>query len=268
MISALLLALVCSVSATEVPSYLRETAGQKDVGGINENFRSLADTARKIDLTNGGSVDGTLTVKSIAFPDGTSQTTAASGTTFGPTAYSNAMDYSNVVHGVWSVVAYSSFTAAASVVYTNFNSSYTFRANMRAVQNTSVGLIAYLPQGDTGATHQSYAYALDSVANNYTTQFNTGAACWMAGAANVGGYIKVGTGMKASLEIGAVPGNTKIVDSYVRATFQDDQNAAMNFSANCRYTGTTDFSSVTVNTSAGTMTGYITWEALWTPQVQ
>ena len=67
-----LLALASISNATEPPFYLQSTQGQQDVGGLNQNDRSLADSIRKTDLTNGGTING-----SLCFSDGTCQTTAA-----------------------------------------------------------------------------------------------------------------------------------------------------------------------------------------------
>lgn len=81
----LMLVLAPPARASEPPFYLRETAGRRDVGGINENDRALADSIRRTDLTNGGSVAGSLTLtgtgNGIVFPDGTTQTTAVISTT-------------------------------------------------------------------------------------------------------------------------------------------------------------------------------------------
>lgn len=80
----LLLALALSAFAAEPPFQMMGVEGQRDIGGFNQNDRALSDAVRRTDLTNGGSVsgslavDGTLTVDQITFPDGTSQTTAAS----------------------------------------------------------------------------------------------------------------------------------------------------------------------------------------------
>lgn len=93
MIIGILLALAFSVQAGEVPFYTREIKDLRDVGALNENSRSLADGIRKTDLTNGGTVNG-----SLCFADGTCQTTATS--TFTPsvstkTLYTGAITPSN-----------------------------------------------------------------------------------------------------------------------------------------------------------------------------
>lgn len=76
----LMLVLAPPAGALEPPFYLRAASGERDVGGLNENDRALADSVRRTDLTNGGTVSGTLTISGtgngITFPDGTTQTTA------------------------------------------------------------------------------------------------------------------------------------------------------------------------------------------------
>lgn len=73
----LLLLASCVAHADDTPFYLKALSSQRDISAINENFRSAADSVRKTDLTNGGTVSGDLTATRICFPDGTCQSTAA-----------------------------------------------------------------------------------------------------------------------------------------------------------------------------------------------
>ena len=79
-------------SATEPIYYNRTVEDQRDVGSINENFRTGADSARRSDLTNGGAVSGDITVtgdiiirgsgNGITFADSSTQTVAASSSSY------------------------------------------------------------------------------------------------------------------------------------------------------------------------------------------
>jgi len=71
MMNGILLLLALQASAVEPPFYNREVKDLRDVGALNENSRALAGGIRKIDLTNGGTING-----SLCFADGTCQTTA------------------------------------------------------------------------------------------------------------------------------------------------------------------------------------------------
>lgn len=77
-LSTLLITLLTTfANGDDVPFYLQEVEGKKDIGAINENFRSTSDKIKKIDLTSGGTVAGNLTLSGsgngIVFPDGTVQ---------------------------------------------------------------------------------------------------------------------------------------------------------------------------------------------------
>jgi len=76
-------------AATEVPFFFEKVETTEDFGAVNENFRAVADSVRRTDLTNGGTIEGGLTVTGannnliinganagITFPDNTTQTTA------------------------------------------------------------------------------------------------------------------------------------------------------------------------------------------------
>lgn len=79
-----LVAFAAMASATEPIYYNRTVEDQRDVGSINENFRTSADAARRNDLTNGGTISGSLTISGagsgLTFADGSVQTVAAAVT--------------------------------------------------------------------------------------------------------------------------------------------------------------------------------------------
>lgn len=120
----LLLSLAISASAAEAPFYLREAKSARDVGSLNENFRATSDAIRRSDLTNGGTIDGTVTTDEICFADGTCQTTAP----VAPDSVeisSQAARLSNVGWGSVPIICRSTLTVSGSTftVHANINST-------------------------------------------------------------------------------------------------------------------------------------------------
>lgn len=102
----LLLAAVLSVTvkAADVPFFLRDLTTQRDVAGLNENFRATTDAIRKSDLTSGGTVSGDLTSNRVCFPDGTCMSSAVSTDTSTVYASSQTLvpsgSYANTINSV------------------------------------------------------------------------------------------------------------------------------------------------------------------------
>lgn len=121
----LLLAFLLSPAhAADTPFHLRGITSDRDISSLNENFRSAADSIRKVDLTQGGTVDGDLNVDRLVFPDGTTQTTSVYAST----------KTTNLSGGVLTDAAWAgcnvtgstvSFTTGANYVLVGFNASFT-----------------------------------------------------------------------------------------------------------------------------------------------
>lgn len=167
----LMLVLAPPARASEPPFYLRETAGRRDVGGINENDRALADSIRRSDLTNGGSVAGSLTLtgtgNGIVFPDGTTQTTAASaagGAPFGPTAVTSTVTLTNPATGSYTITASTSFTSSTSNIFiTGFSTGMQCNIEVFYRQVTADGYWQLRHNNDSGS---NYTAGIFTVADN------------------------------------------------------------------------------------------------------
>ena len=123
-------------SATEPIYYNRTVEDQRDVGSINENFRTSADAARRSDLTNGGTISGNLTISGsgtgITFADGSVQTVAAGVTNWVSSATRiNPLSIAATVCGV----------CQATVTFTSPTASDTYAAWLNAAIGASSALI-------------------------------------------------------------------------------------------------------------------------------
>lgn len=80
LLAAMLVRAALPAWAAEAPLYVQTTKTPQDAAALNEGLRALGDGQRRIDLTSGGTVAGTLTIdgtgNGITYPDGTSQTSA------------------------------------------------------------------------------------------------------------------------------------------------------------------------------------------------
>ena len=149
-----LAAFAAMASATEPLYYNRTVEDQRDVGSINENFRTGADAARRADLTSGGTIDGQLIVDSLCFNSTSDcQTTAAVST-------------GNPTYIVGSTLTFNTSTSVAGTTTTVIN------------YPRVTGFPIVIASSDTNTNHKEQAYDLTAVtfttATIITLDFNLG----------------------------------------------------------------------------------------------
>ena len=276
---ALLLALLLPAAAVgeDLPNFLRKVTDERDVQGLMDNDRSLAASVKKVDLTAGGTVAGSLTVSGylavagdiiisgsgngISFPDGTTQTTAAQtgDLTVGPTVNtststnsSSATVTADQLVGGWQVVA---TTAPAGSSVQNFtgieaDTEYMLVMRLKTDANTT-------PQmrfnGDAGAS--AHKWAASRVAESGVTG-NTGddadSECHLVTEA-----IDDSDPLSATFYFWTLPGDsTRAVASGRTSVFIADSTVLMTGYFSCHYDGSSSVSSVSILTAG--VTGRIT----------
>lgn len=195
-----------------------------------------------------------------------------SSITIGPSALSNGsggaagvvsstISYNSVAKGMWSVVAYSSFTAASRVEFYNFNSSYTHRATLVYGQVTSNGDLYLRYQDDAGANYVWAGYGMeDNVA-----AFGSGAASTNQ-IKLTGTTALAATGVYGQVELACPMSGQPTCMGHSHLTYTNSTSAANNGTSDISAGGSYRKQAATVDrfhfiTSAGTMTGYIILEA-------
>ncbi len=193
-----------------------------------------------------------------------------------PLVYSQALDYSRTVKGAWSVVNYSSFTSAAMLTFTDLRSSYTYRGTWQAIQNTNAATIQLSFTGNTGTNHSTYASGYLESTGAQGAGALAGASCYLTHPANT-----IGVGYEAAGQFFIRAGRGATGDTNGRVTREwvtgdsihySSTNQSQTAQIGCAYFSNTAVpaphpTSFTLGASAGTITGYLTIEALWTPLV-
>lgn len=202
--------------------------------------------------------------------------TFTSTTTFGPSGRSNVLDYSRVTKGVWSVVSYSSFTAASTVTFTNINPTYSHRFTLRSHQSGANGF--YLLRFNDDSTVGRYAWNVTGQRQENNT---AGYSDWNSGASadyfplqsvvNSNSYVTSGYGIRVTMMIDSDPTDATQVYYNMASTYRSyssGNNYEETMTGGGVYKGVANLSSMRIGVNAGAMTGFITVEALWNPDVQ
>ena|SRR3990167_11485246 len=134
--------------AAPPPYFIYETKSNRDTGAIDENDRALYDYGRRTDLTSGGTVDGALTISGsgngITFPDGTTQTTAATASSLSYTSSATLLvpgNFTDTTLGVCHSGSTVSFSTGGCRVRVWFNGS------IGAVGGTNKHVVGILVDG-------------------------------------------------------------------------------------------------------------------------
>lgn len=152
--TGLLLALAIPASASEVPFYNREVKDLRDVGALNENSRSLADGIKKSDLTNGGTINGSLLVNGDSF-NVTGGTFNVTGGNFNVTGGNVGIGTTNparlfTVEGVGNIARFAGTSQGAIIEI--YNSQVGGRNWQIGDNITSAGLFTIREVGDASGT--------------------------------------------------------------------------------------------------------------------
>ena len=253
------------VGVLPVEDVNKENAPQAIQQALDQTFSVNGGTiAGKVFIASHTEVGGNLVISpvgwGVTFPDGTTQTTAASNFTGGvltstltvaPTLGTVTANHSAIIRGAWSVVGSTRLNAVNGVTFTNILNDATtqYRITANWVQNTTDAKIRIVVNNDTTAGKHVYTNEFNGTATAATLCLMT--SFDVASTRESYFIYQFSQGMQAA---------TKHIGYGVGHSFNAGSNIQP-FATACQYDNTA-VDSIVMQMSAGTMTGIVILEAL------